>query len=441
MRRPRATTTVIGLVAIAAIASSIGVSVALAARTGATTVTVNLKATRQAIQGFGTSQRVWDEPHISKAATTSIPANAQTEILTALYRRLGLTIVRNSLNSGIENSKGAPFNFSATFVDAQADFVKQAKRYGLRTFFPSPVYLEDWMQADDPSGYVDYAMAVLRRFKQDGVEPPLYSPINEPAVSHDFPLQWMHDVVLQLGQRLRAAGFKTKLVIPDDENPEDAYRRALAVLQDPAARKYVGAIAFHIYSGSPDDWPKLKALASKYGLPLWMTEYQSDSYTDWASSLDWAQKMHQLLVDGVGAIDYLWGFFGSWVSTDTMVSIHFDNGQFVSWSPTPIYWITGQYSRYVRPGFRRVDATPATGSVLTTAYIGPKRAIVIVTNPSGSSQSIRVRITGGKVKGVVRPVQSTASEHWQSVRPIAVRSGSFSTTVPAESMTTFVATR
>ena len=32
---------------------------------------------------------------------------------------------------------------------------------------------------------------------------------------------------------MRAAGLKTKLVIPDDENPADAYRRASAVLQDP----------------------------------------------------------------------------------------------------------------------------------------------------------------------------------------------------------------
>ena len=80
--------------------------------------------------------------------------------------------------------------------------------------------------AERPGPYVDWAMAMLKRWRAKGVEPALYAPLNEPEINNDFPPQWLHDVVVQLGQRLRAAGFKTKLVIPDDENPRDAYTRA-----------------------------------------------------------------------------------------------------------------------------------------------------------------------------------------------------------------------
>jgi O-glycosyl hydrolase len=408
----------------------------------AISVNVNLGSSQQVIQGFGTSQRIWADPHLSKSTNTQVPASVQAQILTALYGRLGLTRARDSLNSGIENSKGAPFNFSATLTDGQAQYVKQAMRYGLRTYFPAPVYLEDWMQPGDPAGYVDYAMAILQRFKQLGAEPPFYSVVNEPVITHDFPPQWMHDVVIALGSRLKAAGFKTKLVIPDDENPTDAYRRAIAVLQDPQARQYVGALAYHIYKWDRGDMVKMRQLATQYKLPVWMTEYESPGYTDWSSSLDWAQRMHVLLTEGgVNAIDYLWGFFGSWVRTDTMISIDFQDGVFQSWSPTPIYWITGQYSRFVRPGYVRVSTSSSSGPVLASAYKGPKRAVVVVTNTSGSTQSIRVAVVGGKLAGAIQPVQSSATEHWKSLSPMHARGGSFTATLPPQSITTFVAPR
>jgi O-glycosyl hydrolase len=51
-------------------------------------------------------------------------------------------------------------------------------------------------------------------------------------------------------------GFRTKLVIPDDENPVDAYERAVAVLEDPVARQYVGGLTAHVYgAGGPRTGP------------------------------------------------------------------------------------------------------------------------------------------------------------------------------------------
>src|SRR5581483_10347905 len=383
----------------------------------------------------------WIDPHLSRSPNTNVPPAAQAEILTALYRRLGLTRVRDVLDEGIELQRGGPFNFSGKLTDAHVAFVKQAQKYGLRTFFPGPVYLEEWMQPDDPSGYVDYAMGVLNRWRQLGLEPPYYAPINEPQVSHNYPPQWRHDVVLQLGERLRAAGFKTKLVIPDDENPVDAYRRAVAVLSDPAARKYVGAVAFHIYGGTPADWVKLRQLASKYGLPLWMTEYNNDKITDFASALDdWGVKIHDLLTIGnVNAVDYLFGFFGNWVGENDYISIRFDsNGQYQGFSYSPLYWVTGQYSRFIRPGDVRVSNSPSNGAVLTSAFTGRGQVTVVAVNPGGNHETLRVRVQGGKVGTRAQVVRSSATENWKSLPTVRVRSGSFSTVIPPQSIVTFV---
>jgi len=356
-----------------------------------------------------------------------------------LYRKLHLTRVRASIDPGIQARAGAPMNF--TKADTQAAFVKRAKEFGLRTFFPAPVYLEDWMQPNDVTSYVNWAMALLERWRSLGVTPPFYSVLNEPQVARNFPAQWLHDVVVQLGQRLRAAGFRTKLVIPDDENPVDAYTRAVAVLQDPGARQYVGAVAFHIYRiGSPADYPRLRALASRYRLPLWMTEYESPSYDSYRTAFDWAVKMHQLLTIGsVNAVDYLWGFFGDWVRTDTLVSMQFDNGTLRSFAPTPLYAYMGQYSKYVLPGYRRVAVSSDDSNVLVSAYTGPKRVVLVATNTSHDPRPLRIRVPGAGKQAAV--IQTTESAPLAPLAPLRLRAKAFQASLPAFSVTTFVVPR
>ena len=408
------------------------------------TATVQLGVLRQTIQGFGSSERSWTDPHLAKSPNVDVPTSAQDQILTSLYGDLGLTRARSIIDPGIQPSPGASFNFAAK-TDAQAAFVEQAKRYGLRTFFPAPVYLENWMQPNDPGPYVDWAMALLRRWRALGATPPYYSVLNEPQVAKDFPPQWLHDVVVQLGQRMRADGFKTKLVIPDDENPIDAYRRAEAVLQDPLARQYVGAVAFHIYRiGGPSDWAKLHQLASRHGLPLWMTEYWSPSYTSYDGAFQWAVAMHNLLTIGdVSAIDYIWGFFGDWAggAAAAPITIHFDSGRFVSWSKTPVYYFTGQYSKFVRPGFRRVAASSSDSSVLVSGYRGGKRAVAVVVNTASDRRALELRFTGGRVAKKVAVVQTTSASGLLPRPALRVHSGTIRTTLPPQSVTTFVSSR
>ena len=442
---PRVRLTALLTVAIAAFLSIVTAAAPapnVGERTRVTDISVDIRSTRQVIQGFGTSNRVWSDPHLAKTAKVSVPAQAQAQILTSLYGRLGLTRVRNVLDNGLQASRGAPMGFAGKRADDHIAFVKQAKRFGLRTFFPGPVYLEDWMKADEPGAYVEWAMTMLRRWRARGLEPALYAPLNEPVITRDFPPEWMRAVVVQLGRQLRAEGFKTKLVIPDDENPTDAYRRAVAVLADPTARQYVAALAYHVYRWDRTDMVRMRQLATKHKLPVWMTEYSTGTYKDWRSSFEWAERMHTLLTDGgVNAIDYMWGYFGSWVRSDTMISIDFEDGTYKGHSPTSLYWLTGHYSRYVRPGYARVAATPASGSVLVSAYKGPKRVIVVASNPLDRTESVRISIKGGSVGNSIAAVRSSETEQWRNLSPVRPVGGAFSATLPPKSIVTFVAAR
>ena len=119
-------------------------------RHGATaSVTVDLRSKRQVMQGFGSSERVWSDPHVSNNPTTVIPESAQVSILRSLYGRLGLTRVRPVLDQGTQKQRGGSFEFQGKLGDAHIAYVKQARRYGLTTFFPGPVYLEPWIGQQD----------------------------------------------------------------------------------------------------------------------------------------------------------------------------------------------------------------------------------------------------------------------------------------------------
>lgn len=437
---------------IAVVAAAVAATLAVAAfvrgsdtdaKSRAASVTVDLRMPLQLMQGFGSSERVWDDPHMSNSPTTIVPRAAQDEILTALYRRLGLTRVRVVLDPGIQPKRGAAFDFSGKFGETQIAFIKQAKTFGLETFFPGPVYLEEWLTPADVGPYVDYAMGVLRYWRSQGLEPPLYAPLNEPRENGDFPAEWMHDVVVELGRRLQAEGFRTKLVVPDDVDPGAAYRRAEAVLRDREARKYVAAIAFHIYRGNENEWADLARLANRYRMPLWMTEYvETKGYATWPAALRWATTMSDLVTVGdVGAIDYLWGFFGDWNGpSGALINIEFDHGAYRGYSYTPVYWITGQYSRFVRPGYRRVSTT-SSAALPISAFTGDKRVILVAINTHDQARTLRVSVVGGRTRGPASAVRTSKAENWKSLPPLRVRGGKFTGVLAPQSITTFIVQR
>lgn len=76
---------------------------------------------------------------------------------------------------------------------------------------------------------------------------------------------------------------------------------------------------------------------------------QRAARASWPEAIDWAVKIDRLLaIGGVSAVDYLFAFFGN--SPDAPISISFRDGRYAGFSYKPVYWITGQYSRFVRPG-------------------------------------------------------------------------------------------
>lgn len=315
-------------------------------------VTIDPARTYQVIQGFEASNRVGDDPHVSNAPRTNIPPSPRVEIITRLYKDLGLTRVRLVLDGGIEpvNDNDDPFvfdwskfNFEWKHNDAHVAFVRDAvssSRF--------PLVLEKWMTEHNPDEYVEWAMAILTRWRQLGQEPRSFSVFNEP------------------GNR--------------DCRPSTADVRAI------------------------------QKLAVTHGIPIWMSEVSESHFQDYGGAITWAMTIHALISEyGVGAVDYMWGFFGSHDVGHGLIGVQFTDGEYRSYTLTPAHYVTGDFSRFVRPGYVRVNVRSEDPHVLVSAHTGAGSLVIVVINsgarfqagqlPASHGFCVRLAIRGGDDPG------------------------------------------
>lgn len=320
--------------------------------------------------------------------------------------------------------------------DGHIDYVKAARARGVTTWFVSPLTLEPWMTEANPAEYVEWAMAILRRWRDQGVEMPYYSILNEPGYvrSGNRSGPWMRDVIKLLGARLGAEGFNTKIVAPDDLNATQAYRRLQTILADPGAAKYVGAIAYHLYGNG--DRAKVKQLAEQYQIPVWMTEFYHHGWMEWA-------KIMQTMIGtyDATAVDYLWGYFGQ-VSTNggQLITIRHTGNSYTGFDLNKQYFVMGQYSRFVRPGAKRIDATSSDPRLSVTAYVSGPEVIAVAINDSPLSSTVGFELGAGAPRiSSVQSITTSATENWRVSAATAITGSRFVVTLPASSITTVVA--
>lgn len=424
------------------------------------TVTVSPQARHQMIDGFGTTTRLFDDPHLTNTSDPStqrsaviIPATEQAKMLSALYTELGLTRIRYATDPGVEpqndnadpaNTDLSRFDFRWKRLDGHVEYVQAARNLGVTAWFGSPILLESWMSHNDPAEYVEWAMAIIRRWRDLGAPLSYWSIANEPGYAINLSPAFIRDAVKQIGAKLVAEGISTRLVIPDDADPVAALARAQAVLDDPVARQYVAAIAFHLYTGSgtpsqpnTTSLQPLAALAQQYGKPLWMTEWFNP---DW---LVWARTIHSMLSDyDVSAVDYLWGFFGEWErNSAALMTITYTGNVYTGFVKNKQYWTMGHWSRFVPPGSVRIDATSSDPAILASAYLTGTKIVVVALNTGAAEKTIQVALgTGSPCVQVVTSERTSGFETARILDPLALTGPGFTTALPATSVSTFLLT-
>jgi len=423
----------------------------------------------QRMDGFGSSSRVFDDPHVfnnfnaatGRAATVMTPAQ-QGEVLDKLYTDLKLTRVRpaspdTASGSGIEpvNDNSNPnvtdlskFNFAWKNLDAHVEYMIRARQRGADTFFLSPLNRETWMgttTAGDVAEYSEWLLAQVRRSASQGLPLPYVSVANEPSYSRNaMSGEFIRDVIKNLGPRLRAEGFDTMFVTPDDVRSSDGASKAQIILTDPVARQYVGALATHLYDEPVSNVSQMKALADQYQLPLWMTEFTMSAMGTAGLPQDpfsWGSLMHDLISTyNVSAVDYLWGFFGEWEgNATTLISLNNTGATYDGYTLNKTYYTMGHFSRFIEPGAMRIKAESTEVNLQTTAYLSDSELVLVAINTDHASKQVTFSLSGLPDITQFEWVRTSATENWAILPPLTVGESSFTATLPANSIQTFIA--
>jgi glucuronoarabinoxylan endo-1,4-beta-xylanase len=309
----------------------------------------------------------------------------------------------------------------------------------------SVCYANSFSLATGNTQYAANVVNILQNYAASGITVSVLGITNEPN-SNPVSLaacQWssgtnIANFIKVLSPALAAAGFTPQLLMPQAFNWFNS-DYASACLNDVTCAPFVSIVAGHGYGYpfTPTPFP----LGTSGGRHLWLSETGDQSSTfdgSISNGLTWATNIHNFLtVANVSAADW-WELGYGAVAGGGLA-----NGGLMANDLTTVakrFYIQGQWSRFVRPSWVRIGATatPVSG-VFVTAFKAPVSGnfAIVAVNQSSSGQPLEFALNGFTASSVT-PWVTSASLSLTQQPSISATADTFSDTLPASSVTTFV---
>lgn len=193
-----------------------------------------------------------------------------------------------------------------------------------------------------------------------------------------------------------------------DHNRDLLYQRASTVLEDPEAAKYVWGIAYHWYenwSGGDMQFDNVKRVSEAFpNTNLMFTEgcvekFNYAKINDWALGERYGRSLvsdfndgttgwtdWNVLLDEKGGPNHVGNFCYAPIIADTKTGeLHYTNS----------YYYLGHFSKFVKPGAKRIISSSSRSSLQTTAFINTDgKVAVIVLNLTDKKIDYNLSVSG-----------------------------------------------
>jgi glucosylceramidase len=199
-----------------------------------------------------------------------------------------------------------------------------------------------------------------------------------------------------LGQTLAKNDLGDKKIIIWDHNRDMINQRVDTILADPEAAKYVWGIGYHWYenwSGGLQMFDNVGVVHETYpDKNLIFTEgtvesFNAAKYQIWANGERYGRSMindfnngtvgwtdWNILLDETGGPNHVGNFCLSPIHGDTKT------GELIY---TPSYYYIGHFSKFIKPGAKRVNSVASRSQLLTTSFENPDgKVVTVVMNQS-----------------------------------------------------------
>ena len=444
----------------------------VSAAPGAKLVKVNPALRQQKFEGWGTSLCWWAN-NVGGWATDK--RNALVDLVADPVNGLGYNVFRYNIGGGenpahthMETFRDMPgFEKENGTFDWNADanqravllrLAERSKDLIVEAFSNSPPY---WMttsgcasgntdgsnnlKASSYDAFADYLVQVAKHYKDAfGVTFRTIEPLNEPNANwwkanggqegcHFSPAN-QQTIIKAVSAALQASGLTGVQVSASDENSmDDAYNNLRAF--DAKSMEAMAQINVHSYAGSKR--AELRTLATSKAKRLWQSESGPLSVT-LADDLDAALFMAGRIITDLKELQpEAWI---DWQVADpgrNWASFAVNNSQ-QSFTLLKRFYMHAGFSRYIRPGatFIRLDEADM---VAAQAADGSQVTVVVRNGDSAASKSFTFDLTALASVGAAVDVHRTSrSENLAAVTAIPIAGYSFTATVPAGSVSTFV---
>jgi glucosylceramidase len=251
--------------------------------------------------------------------------------------------------------------------------------------------------------YAKYYLKFLQAYAAEGVPVQALTSQNEVDTDQDgrmpaclwgqeYEIQFVRD---HLGPLLESSGQKTKIWILDHNY--NLWGRVLDSLQDDKLRKYVNAVAWHGYYGTPDMMSKVHDAYPEtemhwteggpdYTDPGYLTDWCkwggifSDALNNWCRSITaWNLALDEHGRPNIGPFPC-----GGVVTINSQTKEIIRSGQ---------YWGFAHYSRIIRRGARRFHSQGSAADLRHVALENPDGQQVLVVTNTGPARTIELRLT------------------------------------------------
>lgn len=304
---------------------------------------------------------------------------------------------------------------------------------GSLTLFASPWSPPAWMKdsgnmlhggklkPEYRQAWADYFVKFIQSYEKEGVRVWGVTVQNEPMASQT----WESSIYTAaeerdflkdyLGPTFARAGLSDRKIMVWDHNRDLMYQRAQTVFDDPEAAKYAWGIAYHWY----EDWAggqplhdNVRRVQEAYpDKPIFFSEgcacpddaAKTMKTDDWGLGEQYGREMIKDFNSGTVAwtdwnvmLDEKGG--PNHVGNYCYAALHIDSKTHaLTW--TDIYAYMGHFSKFVRPGARRVAVAPSRDALLATGFLNPDGTLaVVVMNQGEKPVDYRLWIAGKAAK-------------------------------------------
>jgi len=384
-----------------------------------------------------------------------LPTAKQQEILEAYFddkKGIGYTLARTNIHSCDFSSGSYTYindgdkelrSFSVTHdQEFRIPFIKQVQETarGKLIIFASPWSPPAFMKSNNnmlhggklkPEFYqtwANYFTKFIKAYQREGI--PIWGITiqNEPMATQTwesciYSAEEERDFLKDyLGPTMKKEGLGDRKIIAWDHNRDLIYQRASTILSDPKAAQYVWGIGYHWYeswSGGEPMFDNVKLVHESFpGTNLIFTEGCSDSFnvqrlTDWRLGELYGRSMindfnngavgwtdWNILLDETGGPNHVKNFCFAPVHANTKT------GELIY---TNSYFYIGHFSKFVRPGAKRIACSSSRSRLLSAGFITPDGKVsVVVMNPSDQRISYYLWLGGNaaEVSSLPRSIQT-----------------------------------